>query len=74
MMLAPVRRASVSPWRVAGQPVVSSRKRTAAGWELVTVESPDDAIALDAIDATLSLKAVWFTNNRFPLYDSPTIR
>jgi len=40
----------------------------------VTVESPDDAIALDAIDATLSLKAVWFTNNRFPLYDSPTIR
>jgi Uma2 family endonuclease len=38
--------------------------RTDAGWELVTVEPPDDAIALDAIDATLSLAAVYRDSGR----------
>jgi Uma2 family endonuclease len=38
--------------------------RTEAGWKLVTVESPDDAIALDAIGATLSLKAVYRDSGR----------
>jgi Uma2 family endonuclease len=38
--------------------------RTEAGWELVTVEPPDDAIALDAIDATLSLEALYRDSGR----------
>jgi Uma2 family endonuclease len=38
--------------------------RTAAGWKLVAVEPPDDAIALDAIDATLSLEAVYLDSGR----------
>jgi Uma2 family endonuclease len=38
--------------------------RTAAGWKLVTVEPPVDAIALDAIDATLSLEAVYRDSGR----------
>ena len=33
--------------------------RTKAGWELVTVQPPADTIALDAIDATLSLEALY---------------
>ena len=38
--------------------------RTAAGWELVTIEPPADAIALEAIDATLSLEAVYRDSGR----------
>jgi Uma2 family endonuclease len=38
--------------------------RTAAGWKLVTVEPPGDAIALDAVGATLSLKAVYRDSGR----------
>jgi Uma2 family endonuclease len=38
--------------------------RTAAGWKLVTVEPPDKAIALDAIDATLSLEALYRNSGR----------
>jgi Uma2 family endonuclease len=38
--------------------------RTEAGWELVTVEPPADAIALDAIDATLSLEEVYRDSGR----------
>jgi Uma2 family endonuclease len=38
--------------------------RTAAGWERVTIESPADAIALDALDATLSLEALYRDSGR----------
>ena len=38
--------------------------RTKAGWELVTVEPPADAIALDAIAATLSLEEVYGDSGR----------
>ncbi len=38
--------------------------RTDAGWELVTVEPPDDAIALDAIGTALSLEAVYRDSGR----------
>jgi Uma2 family endonuclease len=38
--------------------------RTAAGWELVAIEPPADAIALDAIDTTLSLEAIYEGSGR----------
>jgi Uma2 family endonuclease len=38
--------------------------RTETGWELVTVEPPADAIALDAIDATLSLESLYRDSGR----------
>jgi Uma2 family endonuclease len=38
--------------------------RTEAGWQLVTIESPVDAITLDAIDATLSLEAIYRDSGR----------
>jgi Uma2 family endonuclease len=38
--------------------------RTEAGWELVTVEPPDDAIAVHAIDAALSLEALYRDSGR----------
>ena len=38
--------------------------RTAAGWELATVEPPDDAITLDTIDAALSLGEIYHDSGR----------
>jgi Uma2 family endonuclease len=38
--------------------------RTRVGWELVTLQPPADAIALDAIAATLSLEAVYRDGGR----------
>jgi Uma2 family endonuclease len=38
--------------------------RTEAGWQLVIIESPVDAIALDAIDATLWLEAIYEGSDR----------
>jgi Uma2 family endonuclease len=38
--------------------------RAKAGWELVTVQPPDDAIAHDVIDATLSLEAIYRDSGR----------
>lgn len=38
--------------------------RTGAGWELAIVEPPDDAAALDAIGATLSLEAIYQGSGR----------
>ena len=38
--------------------------RAATGWALVTVEPPEDAIALEAVDAALSLGAVYEGSGR----------
>ena len=38
--------------------------RTKAGWELATVQPPVDAIALNTIDATLSLAAIYGDSGR----------
>ena len=38
--------------------------RTEAGWELVIVEPPEDAVALKAIGATLSLEAIYEGSGR----------
>ena len=38
--------------------------RTEAGWALEIVESPDDEVVLDAIDARLSLEAIYENSGR----------
>jgi Uma2 family endonuclease len=38
--------------------------RTATGWALASIEPPDDAIALHAVAATLSLEAVYENSGR----------
>jgi Uma2 family endonuclease len=38
--------------------------RTEAGWELTTVEPPEDAVALNAIGARLSLEAIYQGSGR----------
>jgi Uma2 family endonuclease len=47
-----------------GERRVEVYSRTETGWALVTVEPPQDAIALDAIGAILSLGAVYEASGR----------